>query len=250
MNIHGAVILLISLTLGSLVWAEDIDPEQFMQPARATNFAEQKLLARIKAHRHNDFADAAVIQRKLAQYYAERGDEPSALLCEQRARAAEQARASMARNPEKVRKASETLTQPVPSDASSANNSQKGLVSNPSGWSGRYFGMVNKTLHKWDFNPDGTFSHQIIASGSGTSVRNQEKGRFAITGTMLELTIEKHVTAYATPGLEARGRQTAFLGGGKENTSETRRMKIEILGANGEKGIVLDGMALKVRSWY
>lgn len=125
----------------------------------------------------------------------------------------------------------------------------RGAAAQHAGWSGRYYGMVDGVLHKWDFNRDGSFSHQIIASGRGTSVRNQEKGTFSLTGTMVELTIEKQVSAYATPGLETHGRQTDLLGGAAEKKREIRHMKIEFLGPNGEKGINLDGKPLKVRSW-
>ncbi|GEM_PF-5105411 len=113
-----------------------------------------------------------------------------------------------------------------------------------SSFNGRYFGSQGKILHTWDFNSDGSFLHTTIASGSGTHVRNSEKGRFHLTDGYIELSVTSAAGGYTTPG--TGGRDT-LVGGDHETKKEIRRLKIEILGAN--EGIVLDGIKMKVKSW-
>jgi hypothetical protein len=58
-------------------------------PSRPTNFMEQRLFDMIEHHRPGDVRDAAFVQRKLAEYYREKGDLARARVADERARAAE-----------------------------------------------------------------------------------------------------------------------------------------------------------------
>lgn len=114
---------------------------------------------------------------------------------------------------------------------------------------GIYFHMDGRTLHKWDFLEDGTFLHQIVAGGGGTGVRNSERGEYVISGEEISLKVTRNATAFSTPGLEDRGRQTTLLGGGADDGGETRKVKFGFVGPKGAEGIILDGVTMKPRKW-
>jgi hypothetical protein len=239
------------LLWGNNAWSQAVDPEVFLAPRQVTNFTEQKLVASIKGHKHGNISDALFIQRKLAQYYEERGDSKSAKLCKDRADAAERMlkpKPTLRVLNESVQSQGRQALAPRPPEPSKSGASME-LKGTHSDWSGRYYSMEGGSLNKWDFNTDGTFMHEVVASGAGTSVRNLERGIFTVVGNTLELTIAKHVSAYATPGVETRGSQTTQLGAATQSKSEKRQMKIRFFGSKGEKGIELDGKPLKVRSW-
>lgn len=113
----------------------------------------------------------------------------------------------------------------------------------PSDFAGRYFGYQGRTLHTWDFNPDGTFLHTTIVSGAGTNVRNSERGTFRVAGSYLEITVMKSASAFTTPSVGGRGTQT---GGGADTHSDVRRVPFRDLGKD---GIVIDGVTMKVKTW-
>jgi hypothetical protein len=242
----GAVFL-----LRSIAFSQAINPEEFLAPRRVTNFTEQKLAASIKSHKHGNINDALLLQRSLARYFAGLGDSASASLCTQRAKAAELVLHPAPKPKDRTGAVAAPTAEkpggkvPGPPETTPSGN----VKGTPSAWSGKYYATVGGTLHKWDFNSDGTFMHQIIASGSGTGVRNLERGTFMVSGTGIELTIVKHVSAYTTPGVESNGRQSSQLGANAEAKAEKRKMKIRLLGNNGDAGIELDGETFKVRSW-
>ncbi len=109
-------------------------------------------------------------------------------------------------------------------------------------FTGRYYGYVGQALHTWDFYSDGTFLHTRIVSGSGTRMRNSERGDFRLDDGYVELQSRKAATGGTTPGLG--GRQTLALGG-SEAQGDMRRLKIQFL----KDGIMLDGQHLKVKHW-
>lgn len=105
-----------------------------------------------------------------------------------------------------------------------------------------YYAMVNGALEKWDFYHDGTFLHEGVAAGAGTSVRTSERGIYRIQGSALTLRIGKTATAFATPGSNS-----SLIGGGSDPNSRTVKMKIQLLGADGSDGMVLDGTTFHIR---
>ncbi|MBI4371117.1 MAG: hypothetical protein HY552_02345 [Elusimicrobia bacterium] len=109
-------------------------------------------------------------------------------------------------------------------------------------FSGRFYGMEGRLMHTWDFNEDGTFYHATIASGAGTSVRSGERGRFAVEDGVLTLRVQKTASGFVTPGV---GGRTTQVGGGAQDKEETRRLRLK----RSAQGVVLDGVALKVKSW-
>lgn len=113
-----------------------------------------------------------------------------------------------------------------------------------SGFSGRYFGYEGQTLHTWDFNPDGSFLHTRVVSGSGTNVRNSERGTFQLVGNYVEMRVSKTASAFTTPSVGGRG---TLIGGGSDEKAEVQRVPIEFL--PGGKGIVLGGIKLGVKTW-
>ncbi len=85
------------LLLASLVSAQTNGVEGFDLtglPPKATNFAEQRLMDMVEKHKAGDVQDAAAIQRTLAQYYLQKGDEARARAADERARSGEAAAAS------------------------------------------------------------------------------------------------------------------------------------------------------------
>jgi hypothetical protein len=112
-------------------------------------------------------------------------------------------------------------------------------------FSGKYFGFEGRTLHTWEFYESGTFLHTTVASGAGTSVRSSERGRYRLLGDTLELKFTSSASGFVTLGI---GHNNTILGGdGEGGNSETRKLKVQITTA--EKGIILDGIKLKPKSW-
>jgi hypothetical protein len=152
-------------------------------PRRATNFAEQQILEMIGSHKRGDMADATRIQLKLGRYYADKGDESRSTAAFQRAAAAEQTDRALPTTADSTAPPpSRRLSSPVPAPSGS-------------GFAGGYFGYYGRTLHTWDFSPDGSFPHTWIASGSGTTVRNSQRGRFQVVSDRLELVIGSTASA-------------------------------------------------------
>lgn len=199
-------------------------------PRQPTNFLEQQIFARIAAHTAGDLGDAAMIQRKLGKYYADKGDE--------RRSEAAFLRAANAENPPKPAPAiGETApTAPAVTETPAPAPHQKNPIT------GSYYGYEGRTLHTWEFHADGTFLHTWIASGAGTSVRSSERGAYSLSGETLELKIASAASAFATPGA---GSRTTLLGGGAAESSEVRRVKVRL----DSGGLMLDGMRLKPKSW-
>ena len=199
-------------------------------PKQPTNFLEQQIFARIAAHIAGDLSDAAMIQRKLGKYYADKGDE--------RRSEAAFLRAADAENPPKPAPAIiETAPKAPPRTETPA---PAAYPKNPI--TGNYYGYEERTLHTWEFHADGTFLHTWIASGAGTSVRNSERGAYSLAGDTLELKIASAASAFATPGA---GSRTTLLGGGAAQSAEIRRVKLRF----DSGGVTLDGVRLKPKSW-
>ncbi len=200
-------------------------------PAVPADFLEQRLRSLLSGHRTGDRAGAGIIQSKLAQYYAQRGDQRRAGVSQNRAE-------SCARG-----------AGPTPGEAST--NAPAAAV--PPGRAakaalvGGFYGKDGRTLHKWDFNEDGTFTHTVIAGGAGTSVRTGERGTFEVRGKTLLLTINRTATGYSTPG--AGGRDTQ-LGAGVDDGREVRVLSLKLLGPRGSKGVVLDAVTLSPRTGW
>lgn len=105
-----------------------------------------------------------------------------------------------------------------------------------------YYAMVNGSLEKWDFHHDGTFLHEGVAAGAGTSVRNSARGTYRIQGNELILHIGNTATAFATPGASS-----SMIGGGAGSSGKTVQLKIQLLGPDGNEGMVLNGTTFHIR---
>jgi hypothetical protein len=105
-----------------------------------------------------------------------------------------------------------------------------------------YYAMTNGRLEKWDFHSDGTFLHEGIAGGVGAFSRGSQSGTYSIEGDKLILKIGKTATA-AGAGAGA----SSMLSGSAKTATETREMKIQLLGADGADGVVLNGVTFNIR---
>ena len=204
-------------------------------PRRPTSFVEQQIFEMIGSHKTGDLSDAARIQRKLGRYYQDKGDEGLATAAFLRASEAEQALNGPPRTP---------APEPASQDAVKSPPAQTPAPAPSSRFSGNYYGYDGRTLHTWDFHPDGTFLHTWIASGAGTSVRNSERGRFELAGNTLDLKIDSTAGGFVTPGV---GGRTTGVGGSSGAAAETRRLRIQFVKSEG--AVVLDGVKLKPKSW-
>ncbi len=204
-------------------------------PRRPNLFVEQQIFEMIGSHKAGDLSDAMRIQRKLGGYYQDKGDEARANTAFLRA-----AEAERALNGPPAAPAAEA---PAP-DVGRPLPAQTPLPVSGSRFTGNYYGYDGRTLHTWEFRADGTFLHTWIASGAGTSVRNSERGRFAVSGNILELRIDSAAGGFVTPGA---GGRTTVSGGSSSAAAETRRLRIQFV--KGEGAVVLDGLRLKPKSW-
>jgi len=195
-------------------------------PRRPELFVQQQIIDLISSHQAGDMSGAARIQRKLAQYYSDRNDQ-------RRARSA----ALAAAQAEAIAAGQSSAMRPVVAipPGVEANPSRKPLA-------GNYFGFEGKTLHTWEFHDDGNFLHTWIASGSGTSVRNSERGHFQLEGATLRIEVNSTASGFTTPGV---GRST-LSGGDGQVVSEVRRLTIDAVTS---QSMVLDGITFKRKSW-
>lgn len=106
-----------------------------------------------------------------------------------------------------------------------------------------YYAMAGQHMEKWTFNHDGTFLHEGVSAGAGTSVRGSARGTYRIEGNVIVLQIGKTTTAYATPG----GSDSTMLGAGTNANTQTVRMSFQMLGADGSNGVVLNGTTFHIR---
>jgi hypothetical protein len=105
-----------------------------------------------------------------------------------------------------------------------------------------YYAMINGRLEKWDFHSDGTFLHEGVAGGAGAYSRGSERGTYSISGDKLVLKIGNTATAFGG-GTASH----AMLGGSASAATQTREMKIQLLGADGADGVVLNGVIFHIR---
>jgi hypothetical protein len=206
-------------------------------PRRPTMFLEQQILDLIGSHQAGDLADAARIQGKLGRYYAEKGDEKRSQAAFMLAAAAKDELEGHTVSTDEPPVSAKPVAAPAPEAVPSPDHHSAQLT-------GNYFGFEGRLLHTWEFNKNGTFLHTRITSGSGTSVRNSERGHFRLSGDTLELAIASAASGFATPSAGGKG---ALLGGSNESTAEVRKLRIEFLKV--DKSIVLDGIKLKPKSW-
>ena len=268
MRYWSLLILYILIVCLPSAFAWDQMPELFDLsgiPDPPASFTEQQILEMISGHKPGDLADAARIQQKLAAYYRDKRDLGRSEAAEARARAAagslgkQEAPTSCPTASSRVygnAAAPECRTPGKYADGGSrqeaARREQNTLSRVPEtlapsrkpAFSGRYYGYEGRTLHTWDFNPDGTFLHTSIAAGVGTSVRSSEKGTFRMLGQYLELALASGATGFTAPAVGGRG---AVVGGAADRMAEVRRLRIEFQSPG--QGILLDGISMKVKSW-
>jgi hypothetical protein len=192
-----------------------------------------------RSSKRGDMADAFQIQMQLAQYWSAHHKTDDERLCMERAQAALRAQQSggVAAYPK-----SAAASTPVVTAAASAPQGSTFSANR------LYYAMINGALEKWDFNADGSFLHQGVVAGSGTSVRGSERGTYQIQGNVLQLQITKQTTAFLTPGVSSSGRNTQ-MGGNTTGNAQTRKMTFQSVGSDGQNGVVLNGTTFKVRHW-
>lgn len=200
-------------------------------PRHATTFVEQQIVALIAGHKPGNLADAAFIQRKLGKYYADQGDEARAERAFILAANADDALMPHSGDPEPraARPDGVAMTRTDPP--------QTGKLP------GSYYGYEGRTLHTWDFSADGTFLHTWIAAGAGTAVRNSERGRYALSGNTVDLTIGSAASAFTTPGV---GGRSTLVGGDANASAEKRRLALRFAP---DGTLILGGIALNHKSW-
>jgi hypothetical protein len=233
-------------------------------PEMPTSFLEQQIRARVADHRPGDEEDAAVIQRKLARAYQEKGDLDRAGIAGRRAGSAGGSSAlplAVARDPAAALSPSDAA--PPAASISSVHEVAPAAGAIPAlppaavatpavasqradAFHGRFYGTIERTLHTWDFSRDGTFLHTTIASGAGTSVRNSERGRFRLEGDALVLEVESTAGGFVTPAVGAR---TAQIGASSGASASTRRLTLTKVGPDASGGIVLAGARLRPKNW-
>jgi hypothetical protein len=112
---------------------------------------------------------------------------------------------------------------------------------------GKFFGYEGKTLHTWEFNADGSFLHTVVADGSG-SEKHSENGQFILSGDSLALTIQSEAGVYSAA--ESTPSAGLVMGGGPPKGKKRKvLMTFKLAGAQPADGIVVDGVALKPKTW-
>jgi hypothetical protein len=105
-----------------------------------------------------------------------------------------------------------------------------------------YYAVENGSLDQWTFYPDGSFLHEGAIPGAG--IARSERGAYVISHGYIELHINKSSSSVSAPGTRTiSGVHAAF----QDKKSQVRRMKIQLLGRNGEDGIVLGNERLKAK---
>lgn len=105
-----------------------------------------------------------------------------------------------------------------------------------------YYAMTNGRLEKWDFHRDGTFLHQEPAIGLGAAAAGSQSGTYSIQGDRLLLKVNR-----SAPAAFARASANTFVSGPGVGSPQTRQLRIELLGADGAEGIVLNGVTFNIR---
>lgn len=233
--------------------ADDTAIEQFDLsglPAKPGTAEERRIVSWVAAYRAGDIPMAVLIQGKLYLHYKQAGDADRANAALARYRDGERALDRLANiivdmksDPEKWTKLARSAYAPAATQPSAET-----VAATATFFAGRYFAKIDATLHTWEFSADGKFSHEYITgrgvgTAAGASVRNAESGRYRVIGDTAELRVAKLLTGSVTHG--AGGSQ----GGGSQSQDEVRVLKIELKGAHGENGIVLDGVEFKPKSW-
>lgn len=102
-----------------------------------------------------------------------------------------------------------------------------GAPGQPSDFSGRYYVMQGRTMHSWEFRPDGTFQHGwSSARANATDDAHFEAGKFVMAGPYITLVILNDST------------------GGRARGPRQVRRRIDMRGQGGRDGILLDGLVL------
>lgn len=101
-----------------------------------------------------------------------------------------------------------------------------GAPAQTSEFSGRYYVMLGRTMHSWEFRPDGTFQHGWSSvSANAADDAHFEAGKFLVAGPFITLIILNDSTGSARAGRQVRRR-------------------FNMRGQGGRDGILLDGQML------
>lgn len=207
-------------------------------PARPQTDTERDLARRIAGHRRGDAAGAARIQRGLAGYYRSRGDHQRARAAEERALAAERVYGGLPpvtatrKAPAEALNDAGAVTIPV-YQADAPAEEKKSEVPEPAApavepppavpaaeaaepggeapLSGRFHVLQGRTLHRWEFRPDGTFEHAWTFRG-GAGAAGMETGTYSVSGPFVTLFIERRAGAPARSGRRLRFERRAAGG--------------------------------------
>lgn len=92
-------------------------------------------------------------------------------------------------------------------------------------FSGRFFALQGRTMHTWEFRPDGTFEHAWApANAASTDAAHVEAGTFRVAGPYLMLMMMRGTTGGPAPA---------------------RELRMEMRGAGGKDGLLLNGIMLR-----
>jgi hypothetical protein len=110
-------------------------------------------------------------------------------------------------------------------------------------FNGNYQSRDGVNLEKWDFFSNGEFIHQ--GSLNFGDFGRTQRGVYRISGSTLVLHIYSR-TQSSTVHVPASG---AAQWAGQANCSVTHNSTIQLLGANGSQGVVIDGRKFASRFW-
>lgn len=123
-------------------------------------------------------------------------------------------------------------TEPQPLAAAPATATPATATPLPVPLAGRYAGMQGRTMHTWEFRPDGTFEHAWTQPGAPAGNATVEAGSYSMIGPYLDLAVWGRATTRSA--LPAR-----------TGTPHIRRVRFGMLGPGAGNAIVLDGVVLK-----
>ncbi len=252
--------------------AEDFDLSGL--PPRPTNFVAQQIFEFVRTHQRGDLVNAALIQHKLAKYYADKGDFARAREAEHRAELAEGKTPSHGgeRTPAFGEVPMQTFSNTPMGDSNHSSNSPAAgtppqpststytpipmawelceakdpmFAGTPTPFTGIwYLYKGGSSEETWEFFGDSMFRHTWISAGVGVSARTSQRGRFRISGN----TITFHITSQTGGSVSGSSSGGSLLTGGTQCKDETQHMSFRLLGSQGADGIVLNGAKIKLRS--
>ena len=114
------------------------------------------------------------------------------------------------------------------------------------GWCGYYWRMPGAgRLEKWNFNRDGTFTHEGVLAGGAATTGSSQRGTYRIGDGSIALHIVRSAAMFSAGGA---GEHQAY-GGGSDAAAQTLNLPFRLVG-NGSEGMVLNNAAYKYQHMW